>query len=98
MSDEPNVKWNKHIAGPLARGAMQAQRESNVTRVMLGEDVTELVLYAATQNEAYNILNAAVDKQEANAGEMTLHEALQFIKRDADKVEDLYRACGVPFE
>lgn len=51
----------------------------HLTRVLLGEDVAELVTYQATQSEAYAILNAAVDIQEAEGREMTLHEALQFI-------------------
>ncbi len=51
----------------------------NVTRVLLSEDVSELVARQADQTEAYNILNAAVDKQEEGGPPMTLEEALTYI-------------------
>jgi hypothetical protein len=66
----------------------------NVTRVLLSEDVAELVVYQATKAEAYNILNAAIDVQEQEQREMTLHEALQFITRESGKIEALYRQLG----
>lgn len=69
-----------------------------VTRVLLGEDVSELIVYRATYAEAFNILNAAVDRQEATGQPMTLTEALRFIKRESDKIEELYRASGEPAE
>lgn len=48
---------------------------SNVTRVLLNEEVGELVLQA-DQSAAYAILNRAVDVQEAEGRAMTIAEAL----------------------
>ena len=72
----------------------QAVSIGNVTRVLLGEDVNELVLYQATSAEAFSILTAALDIQEAEGREMTLGEALQFITAESNKIEALYRLYG----
>lgn len=59
---------------------------SNVQRVMLGEEVGELVL-AVGQNDAYRVLNAAVDTYEQQRREMTLEEALRIVRGVAERVE-----------
>lgn len=48
----------------------------NVTRVLLSEEVSELITYDATQAEAFAVLNAAVDIQKVEGREITLTEAL----------------------
>lgn len=61
--------------------------QKNVTRVLLPETVTELVVYAADQQEAFEILNRACDIQEAEQREITLAEALACIREQAAKIE-----------
>lgn len=60
---------------------------SNVTRVLLNEGVSDLVAYEATQAEAYNILNAAVDIQEREQRAMSLEEALRIVRGVAERIE-----------
>jgi hypothetical protein len=60
---------------------------SNVLRVMLSEEVTELVVNEASQAEAFTVLNRAVDIQENEQREMTLDEALECMRQVAAWVE-----------
>jgi len=62
---------------------------SNVTRVLLSQEVTELIVYEASQAEAYAVLNAAVDLQEREQREMTLPEALKTIRDVSAGIEAL---------
>jgi|MudIll2142460700_1097286.scaffolds.fasta_scaffold19192_4 hypothetical protein len=64
---------------------------SNVTRVLLEQDVTEVVLQA-DYAEAYAVLNEAVDISEREKRAMTLDEALRITQKYAlQKVSEVAR-------
>ena len=61
---------------------------SNVQRVLLSEDVED-VIEQAGQNDAYRILEAASKIGEREQRPMSLAEALAVIRQEAQKVEAL---------
>ena len=62
----------------------------NAQRVVLSEDVVELVSQAG-QNEAFRVLETAWEIQEREQRAMSLEEALQAVGVVAAGIENLYR-------
>jgi len=53
---------------------------SNVTRVLLSEDVSDFIAHKATIEQAYHLLNLAVDVMEQQQRPLQLSEVLHAIK------------------
>jgi hypothetical protein len=53
---------------------------SNVTRILLNEPVSDFIAYEATIDQAYHVLNLAVDIAEQQGRSLQLAEALHAVQ------------------